>query len=80
MRIGDFCLGFPHTLSAPAIFIYLFIYLFAVFITWSLSGREDPGNEGYSFRLLSFGEFGLGFLGAINLQGKENSYKRRKVE
>ena len=41
---GRFCVGFPHTLSALVIFIYLFIYLFVLesqlFVTWSLLGRE----------------------------------------
>ena len=34
------CVGFPHTFSASAMFLYLFVYESQVFVTWSLLGRE----------------------------------------
>ena len=40
MLIFSFCVGFPHTLSESAIFLYLFVYESQVFVTWPLLGRE----------------------------------------
>ena len=65
-------MGFPHTLSGAAIFLYLFVYESHVFVTWGLYWKgEDPGNECLSVaafhhdpsRVLSVGEsFRLVFL------------------
>ena len=44
---GRFCVGFPHTLSALVIFIYLFICLREPIVCHvvSVRKREDPGND-----------------------------------
>ena len=39
-RSSNFCVGFPHTLSAPAMWLALFVYESQVLVTWSLLGRE----------------------------------------
>jgi len=46
LKIG-FCLGFPHTLSGPVIFLPLFICIRepSVCHMVSIRKRENPGNE-----------------------------------
>ena len=33
-KFNSFCVVFPHNLSAPAIYIFLFVYESQVFVTW----------------------------------------------
>ena len=78
----SFC-GISHTLSAPAIFIYLFICVreqsVRHVVLSSTRKREDPLNEVECFRgghhswLLFICRISTCFRGAINPQGKENS-------
>ena len=76
-----FCVGYPHTLSAPAIWVALFVYESQVFVTWSLLGREKTLRVRMSvcvwrpllFSAVVIWRISTCFLGAINLQGTEES-------
>ena len=65
---------------------YLFVFESQLFVTWPLLGRERTvGMSVCVWRPLLFSavviwRISIGFLGAINVQGKEKSHKRRKVE
>ena len=46
-KFNSFCVGIPHTLSAPAVFFSLFICMREPSVCHMVSIRkgEDPGNE-----------------------------------